>query len=234
MLRVQDLRLDYDGVIGLAGVDIQVSDGEFVALVGANGAGKSSLLAAVAGLHRPVGGQIVFDGRNISALAAHEVARLGVALVPEGRHLFPRLSVRKNLMLGAYRQRNPGHREQDLERVLSLFPILEERFQLPAGRLSGGEQQMVALGRALMARPKLLMLDEPSLGVAPLLTQRIFEALKQVNVTGTTVLLVEQNLHAALRMSTRAYVLQTGRVVMGGSAHELSNSDDVKKAYLGL
>lgn len=234
MLTVRDLHLDYDSVIALVGVDIQIDDGEVVALVGANGAGKSSLLAAVSGLHRPVTGAVTFCGQDISRLPAHRIAPLGLVLVPEGRRLFGRLSVRKNLLLGAYHQRDKQQQATDLDYVIELLPVLGERIGQRAGTLSGGEQQMVAIGRALMSRPKLLMLDEPSLGIAPLVVRRLFEALRTIRDRGTTILLVEQNLRLALEFADRGYVLQTGRVVLSGDADELLASDDVRTAYLGL
>jgi len=233
MLTVTDLHVDYAGVVALRGVDLQVRPGELVALVGANGAGKSTLLSAVSGLHRPVRGTVTFLGDDISGLPAYRIARRGAVLVPEGRRLFGQQSVRQNLLLGGYHRTGP-ERESDLARVYELFPILAERSGQRAGTLSGGEQQMVALGRALMSRPKLLMLDEPSLGISPKFTKMIFEVLAEIRRTGTTMLLVEQNLRAALDLADRAYVLQTGAVVMSGPADELAESDEVRRSYLGL
>jgi branched-chain amino acid transport system ATP-binding protein len=233
MLSVRDLRLDYSGVVALNGVDLDVAEGELVALVGANGAGKSSLLAAVSGLHRPIGGTVMFKGVDVTRMPAHTIARLGAILVPEGRHLFAHQTVLQNLTLGAYYQ-PPEHYAADLGRVYQLFPILAERARQRAGTLSGGEQQMVALGRALMSRPRLLMLDEPSLGISPKYTQMIFEVLAEIRASGTTMLLVEQNLRAALELADRAYVLQTGAIVVSGPADDLSASDHVRRAYLGL
>jgi len=233
MLTVRGLHLDYGGVVALRGVDLEVAEGELVALVGANGAGKSSLLSAISGLHRPIRGSVTFQGVDVTRLAAHRVARLGAVLVPEGRRLFAHQTVLQNLHLGAY-HRTTQERAVDLERVYGLFPILAERAGQRAGTLSGGEQQMVALGRALMSRPRLLMLDEPSLGVSPKYTQMIFEVLAEIRSTGTTMLLVEQNLRAALELADRAYVLQTGAVVAAGPADELAASADVRRAYLGL
>ncbi len=233
MLKVRNLGLDYGGVLALTGVDIDVEEGELVALVGANGAGKSSLLAAISGLHRPISGSIMFKGVDVTKMPAHTIARLGAVLVPEGRHLFVHQTVLQNLRLGAYHQ-PPEHQAADLDRVYQLFPILAQRASQRAGTLLGGEQQMVALGRALMSRPRLLMLDEPSLGISPKYTQMIFEVLKEIRASGTTMLLVEQNLTAALEMADRGYVLQTGSVVASGRAHELSASEDIRRAYLGL
>ncbi|RKR92963.1 amino acid/amide ABC transporter ATP-binding protein 2 (HAAT family) [Micromonospora pisi] len=233
MLGVADLHVDYGGVVALRGVDLRVDQGELVALVGANGAGKSTLLKAVSGLHRPVRGTVTFLGEEIGDLPAFRIARRGAVLVPEGRRLFGQQSVLQNLLLGGY-HRTEVEREAELTRVYELFPVLAERSGQRAGTLSGGEQQMVALGRALMSRPKLLMLDEPSLGISPKFTRMIFEVLAEIRRSGTTVLLVEQNLRAALELADRAYVLQTGRVVMSGPADELAGSDEVRRSYLGL
>jgi branched-chain amino acid transport system ATP-binding protein len=233
MLSVRDLQLDYGGVVALRGVDLDVAEGELVALVGANGAGKSSLLAAISGLHRPIRGTVTFQGVDVTRLAAHKVARLGAVLVPEGRRLFAHQTVLQNLHLGAY-HRTAAERAESLERVYALFPILAERAAQRAGTLSGGEQQMVALGRALMSRPRLLMLDEPSLGISPKYTRLVFDVLAEIRAGGTTMLLVEQNLRAALDLADRAYVLQTGAVVATGAAADLAASEDVRRAYLGL
>lgn len=233
MLTVTDLHVDYAGVVALRGVDLRVDAGELVALVGANGAGKSTLLKAVSGLHRPVRGAVTFLGEDVTGLPAHRIARRGAVLVPEGRRLFGQQSVLRNLMLGGYHRTGP-EREAELARVYDLFPVLAERAGQRAGTLSGGEQQMVALGRALMSRPRLLMLDEPSLGISPKFTRMIFEVLAEIRRAGTTVLLVEQNLRAALELADRAYVLQTGEVVMSGPADELAGSDEVRRSYLGL
>lgn len=234
MLTVRELRLNYAGAIALDGVNVDVQEGELVTLVGANGAGKSSLLAAISGLHRPVEGSICLQGSEISSLPAHRISRLGVALVPEGRRLFAQLSVERNLLLGDFRGRDPQRRATQLEQVFQLFPVLAKRLSQPAGTLSGGEQQMLALGRALMGRPQLLMLDEPSLGVAPKLASSIFAALAQINEDGTTVLLIEQNVRRALELADRGYVIQSGRVVTSGAARDLLDSDQVRRAYLGI
>ncbi|HEY9472812.1 MAG TPA: ABC transporter ATP-binding protein [Mycobacteriales bacterium] len=234
MLEVTDVRLDYAGAVALTGVSLRLDPGELVSLVGSNGAGKTSLLAAISGLHRPIGGRVVFEDHDITRRAPHDVAKLGLTLVPEGRRLFAHQSVRSNLILGAYRHRDPGHRTETMERIFTMFPVLKNRLDQAAGTLSGGEQQMLALGRALMSRPRLLMLDEPSLGVAPKLVAQIFEAIGQIRDEGITVLLVEQNLRAAMRMSDRLYVLQTGSIVLSGTPSELESSDMVRRAYLGL
>lgn len=234
MLTVEDLRVSYQGAPAVNGVSLSLAEGELVSLVGSNGAGKSSVLAAIAGLHRPVGGRITFDGKDISRLPAHAVARLGLALVPEGRRLFAHQTVRANLVLGAYLQKDETVRRETLDRVFTLFPVLGQRLTQKAGMLSGGEQQMLALGRALMSRPRLLVLDEPSLGIAPRAANQIFDAIGQVRAEGVTVLLVEQNLRAALRLSDRLYVLQTGSLVLAGTADELAESPLIRQAYLGL
>ncbi len=233
LLRVSAVDLDYGGVVALTDVSFDVAEGEAVALVGANGAGKSSLLAAISGLHRPIGGSIVFSGAEISHLPAHRIAALGVGLVPEGRRLFAQLTVRRNLTLGAYHQRDAELRREDLDYVVDLFPIISKRMNQRAGTLSGGEQQMVALARCLMGHPRLLMLDEPSLGVAPIVINRMFDALQEVRQRGITILLVEQNLRLALKFTDRAYVLQTGRNTLSGPSAELLESDEVRRAYLG-
>jgi len=234
MLTVSDLRVSYQDAPAVNGVSLSLSEGELVSLVGSNGAGKSSVLAAISGLHRPIGGTVVFDGHDISRLPAHAIARRGLALVPEGRRLFAHQTVRANLILGAYLQRDPAVRESTLERVFEMFPVLGQRLTQKAGMLSGGEQQMLALGRALMSRPRLLVLDEPSLGIAPRTANLIFDAISQVRAEGVTVLLVEQNLRAAMRLSDRLYVLQTGSLVLSGTAEELEESPLIRRAYLGL
>jgi branched-chain amino acid transport system ATP-binding protein len=234
MLTVSDLRVSYQDAPAVNGVSLSLSKGELVSLVGSNGAGKSSVLAAISGLHRPIGGSVVFDGHDISRLPAHAIARRGLALVPEGRRLFAHQTVRANLVLGAYLQRDPAVRESTLDKVFSLFPVLGLRLTQKAGMLSGGEQQMLALGRALMSQPRLLVLDEPSLGIAPRTAELIFDAIAQVRAEGVTVLLVEQNLRAALRLSDRLYVLQTGSLVLSGTSAELEESPLIRQAYLGL
>jgi branched-chain amino acid transport system ATP-binding protein len=234
LLEVTDVTVEYDGAAALRGVSLQVEDGEILALVGANGAGKTTLLSAIAGLVTPGRGSVRFEGREIAGRPAHDVARLGIALVPEGRRLFSNLSVWRNLLLGAWLQRDRGWRRQAQERVFELFPVLADRREQPAGTLSGGEQQMLAIGRALMARPRLLLLDEPSLGIAPRLVERIFASLEEINRTGITVLLVEQRLQQALWLAQRGYVLQTGQVVLTGPTSALLDSEQVRRAYLGI
>jgi branched-chain amino acid transport system ATP-binding protein len=234
MLELTDVRLDYNGAVALSGVSLSLQAGELVSLVGSNGAGKTSLLAAISGLHRPIGGRVVFEGADITKRRAHEIARMGLTLVPEGRRLFAHQSVRANLILGAYQHRDPQFREDTLRQVFTLFPVLEKRLNQAAGTLSGGEQQMLALGRALMSRTKLLMLDEPSLGVAPKIAAQILEVVGEIRSQGITVLLVEQNLRAALKLADRVYVLQTGALSLSGTPSELESSDLVRRAYLGL
>ena len=234
LLEVSHLSVAYDGAPALSDVSLSVEEGEIVSLLGANGAGKTTLLAAVAGLKPALGGSARFAGQEMIGLPAHRIAQLGIALVPEGRRLFPGLPVWRNLLLGAYHQRDKAWRETQLEEIYAMFPVLRDRRNQPAGTLSGGEQQMLAIGRALMSKPRLLLLDEPSLGIAPLLVERIFEALAEINRRGLTLLLVEQRLKQALQLARRAYVLQTGYVVLSGPSSELAASDDVRRAYLGL
>jgi branched-chain amino acid transport system ATP-binding protein len=234
VLRVDDLHVDYSGAVALAGASLNVASGELIALVGANGAGKSSLIRAVVGLHKSSSGRVSFLGEDITGMPAHRIAGRGIALVPEGRHLFGRLTVEQNLLLGDYRAKDKKARLDRLAYVHDLFPILAERAGQRAGTLSGGQQQMVAMGRALMRKPKLLVLDEPSLGVAPKIVERVLEVIDDLHREGMTILLVEQNLHAALAIATRAVVLQAGRVAIEGPADLLANSEDVRRAYLGL
>jgi branched-chain amino acid transport system ATP-binding protein len=236
VLEVTDLRVSYAGeVIALQGVSLDVRDGEAVALVGSNGAGKTTLLRALAGVLEAGGGEVRFDGRPITHVPASERVQLGIALVPEGRRLFSRLKVRENLILGTYTNKDRAHRARRLEFVFSLFPVLSERADQRAGTLSGGQQQMLAIARALMLDPKLLMLDEPSLGLSPVLVDQIMEALQKLHrEQGMTILLVEQNVPAALELCERGYVLQTGRMVSHGSSAELLATDLVRKSYLGI
>jgi branched-chain amino acid transport system ATP-binding protein len=234
VLQVRDVRIAYGRVPAVHGVSFDVEAGRIVAIVGANGSGKSTLLRAVAGLNRVESGDIRLDGRPIERLPAHRRVALGLALVPEGRHLFPKLSVQRNLELGAYTRRDRQEVAASLERVYGIFPVLKDRRTQSAGTLSGGEQQMVAIARGLMSSPRLLMLDEPSWGIAPMLVNRIFETIAAINRGGVSILLVEQNVPRALSLAHRAYVLQTGRVVLSGTGAELLGSDLVKRAYLAL
>jgi branched-chain amino acid transport system ATP-binding protein len=231
---VRDLRVAYGRVVAVHDVSLEVEDGSIAAVVGANGAGKSTVLRAIAGLNRIEAGSIELDGRPIQGLRAHERVPLGISLVPEGRHLFPRLTVRRNLELGAHTRRDPREVTSSLEMVLQTFPALRERQEQLAGTLSGGEQQMVAIGRGLMSRPRLLLLDEPSWGIAPMLVNKIFETIAAINRSGVAVLLVEQNVKRALSIAHRAAVIQTGRLVAEGTGAELLGSDLVRRAYLGL
>lgn len=234
MLEVSDLLVAYGDTPAIFGISMRVAAGEIVSVVGANGAGKSTLLRAISGLLRPRAGTVVFDGRHLEGLEPHLIVREGIALVPEGRRLFGRMTVLQNLLLGAYAVTDPVQVQSGLDLAFSVFPRLRERQQQLAGTLSGGEQQMVAIARGLMARPRLLMLDEPSLGLAPILVSEIFRLIKQIKDQGITILLVEQNVQEALSFADRAYVLQTGRVVMEGRGQELLEMDAVRQAYLGL
>jgi len=234
LLAVENLSVHYGAIQALHGVSIAVEDGEIVTLIGANGAGKSTTLRAVSGLCRCSGGRIVFNGRDLAGLAPHKILRLGLAQVPEGRGIFPNLTVDENLDLGAFARKDSKEVAKDRDRVFSLFPRLKERLRQRAGTLSGGEQQMLAIGRALLARPRVMLLDEPSLGLAPQLVQTIFRIIREINAAGTTIFLVEQNAHMALQVAHRAYVLEVGKVVMSGDAKQLAASDEVKKAYLGI
>ncbi len=236
MLEVTDLRVSYEGgILALQGVSLRIEEGEAVALIGANGAGKTTLLKAIAGLVGISGGDIRLRGRSIARIPADERVRLGIALAPEGRRLFGRLQVHENLILGTYTNKDPAHRARRLDVVYSLFPILRERAAQRAGTLSGGQQQMLAIGRALMSDPRILMLDEPSLGIMPVMADQIIEVLQRLHrEQGLTVLLVEQNVPAALETCGRGYVLQTGRIVSGGASADLRASDLVRKAYLGI
>jgi branched-chain amino acid transport system ATP-binding protein len=234
VLEVRDLTTAYQGLVAISEVSIDVAEGEIVAVAGANGAGKSTLLKTIAGLERPRSGTIAFEGRRIEGEPGHVITALGIAFVPENRRLFPRLSVGDNLRLGSYLHRGKADREEPLGRVFTLFPRLKERLGQRAETLSGGEQQMLAIGRALMTRPRLLMLDEPSQGIMPKLVDEIFDAVVTIRDSGTTVLIVEQRLTECLAIADRGYVLQTGRVVISGSAREILEHTDVRKAYLGV
>lgn len=232
LLSVRDLVVDYGAIRALHGVSFDVDEGEIVTLVGANGAGKSTTLRAVSGLLKPVSGEVTFGGRRIDGLGGHRVVRLGLSHVPEGRQPFPLLSVRENLELGAY-NRTRRETAETMERVFASFPRLRERVDQSAGTLSGGELQMLAMGRGLMARPRLLMLDEPSMGLSPLLVREIFSIIREINRQGTAILLVEQNAVAALGVARRAWALETGRVALFGPAEELARDPRMKAAYLG-
>jgi branched-chain amino acid transport system ATP-binding protein len=234
LLDVQSLTTSYRGLIAISGVSINVKEGEIVAVAGANGAGKSTLLKSISGMERPREGAVTFAGEPIQAMAAHEITARGLAYVPENRRLFPRLSVADNLRLGSYLYRSRADRNAPLEQVFTLFPRLKERLPQRAETLSGGEQQMLAIGRALMTRPRLLMLDEPSQGIMPKLVDEIFRAVLTIRKTGVTVLIVEQRLAESLEIADRAYVLKTGRVVLSGSAAQVRDNPDIRRAYLGM
>ncbi|MFZ6733914.1 ABC transporter ATP-binding protein [Undibacterium sp. Ji42W] len=234
MLQVRNLRVSYDGVLALSKVDIDVEKGKIVALVGGNGNGKTTTLRAIAGLNAADAGQIVFDGKPLEKIPASKRVGLGLSLVPEGRRIFARLTVERNLQLGAYTRRDDDEVAESIDTMYTLFPILKERRYQLAGTMSGGEQQMLAIGRGLMAKPKLLLLDEPSWGIAPKFVTKVLDTIQLINQQGMSILLVEQNLHKALAIAHNGYVIQTGRIVMQGTGQELLNNDDVKKAYLGV
>ena len=233
LLEVSDIRARYGAIEALKGVSLTVEEGEVVTLIGSNGAGKSTTLRSISGLTPASAGSVVFDGEDITRVPAHEIVVRGIALSPEGRHCFARMTVRENLELGAHRRAKGPEIGQDLDRVFTLFPRLQERERQKAGTMSGGEQQMLAIGRALMARPKLLMLDEPSMGIAPILVARIYETIGEINRSGVAILLVEQNANYALDIARRGYVLETGRVALLGESAKLRDDPDVQRAYLG-
>jgi branched-chain amino acid transport system ATP-binding protein len=232
LLEVQDIRARYGNIEALKGVSLTVDEGEVVTLIGSNGAGKSTTLRSISGLTPASSGTVTFAGENITRVPPHEIVTRGIALAPEGRHCFSRMTVRENLDLGAHRRRGPEVHE-DLDRVFGLFPRLQERERQKAGTMSGGEQQMLAIGRALMARPRLMMLDEPSMGIAPILVQRIYETIREINRSGVAILLVEQNANYALDISRRGYVLETGEVALSNESSLLRDDPEVQRAYLG-
>ena len=232
MLEVTDLEVSYGKIKAVKGISFTVGQGEVVSLIGTNGAGKTTTLRTISGLLRPTSGTITFKGQRIDQVTTHEIVTLGLAHSPEGRRIFPAMSVEENLLLGAF-TRGDGEIGKDLQAAYELFPILEERSKQPAGTFSGGEQQMLAMGRAMMSRPQLLMLDEPSMGLSPLMMKKIMTTVRTLQEQGTTILLVEQNARAALRLATKGYVLEVGKIVLTGSGRELLHSDDVRKAYLG-
>jgi branched-chain amino acid transport system ATP-binding protein len=233
MLAVKDLFVSYGAIKALHGINLFVNQGEIVTLIGSNGAGKTTTLRTISGLVRAASGEISYNGQSISRMPAHEIVKLGLIQSPEGRGIFSNMTVDENLELGAYTRSDTAEISKDREKSLDLFPRLRERLKQSAGTLSGGEQQMLAMARALMARPKLLLLDEPSLGLAPQIVQVIFKIIREINATGTTILLVEQNAHMALKVAHRAYVLEVGRIVMEGDAQKLAASDEVQNAYMG-
>ena len=233
MLEIKDLHVSYGGIQALRGVSLNVPDGKIVTLIGANGAGKSTLMRTISGLVKAQSGSILWNGQELLGKPIDQIVASGIAMSPEGRRVFADLTVLENLKIGAYLRKDKAETEKDLEWVYSLFPRLKERSWQSAGTLSGGEQQMLAMGRALMCKPKMLLLDEPSMGLSPLLVKEIFKIIRQVNRNGVTVLLVEQNAKMALEIANRAYVLETGKIKMEGEAHELANNIEVRKAYLG-
>lgn len=234
LLSVEDLHVHYGSIHAVKGISLQVKKGQIVTLIGANGAGKSTTLRAIMNLVKKSSGKILFNGTDVSRLPTHEIVKMGIALVPEGRRIFPNLTVHENLMMAAYSRTDREQIKRDLEFVFHLFPRLEERLKQLGGTLSGGEQQMLALARGLMSRPKLLMLDEPSLGLAPLLVREVFQVIQRIREEGVTVLLIEQNALGALKIADYGYVLETGRIVLEGDGSMLLNNEGVKKAYLGI
>jgi branched-chain amino acid transport system ATP-binding protein len=233
VLKLNNLHVYYGAVHALKGVSLEVNEGEIVTLIGSNGAGKSTTIKAISGLVSPSSGSVEFMGKQISGMLPHQVTSLGVVQIPEGRRIFPEMSVRENLEMGAFCRRDSRGIERDIESVFDRFPRLRERSRQLAATLSGGEQQMLAVGRALMAHPKVLLLDEPSMGLAPILVQGVFEIIREINASGTTILLVEQNASMALAIADRGYVLQTGEIALAGPAEELLRSEEVRRVYLG-
>lgn len=233
MLEVKDLKVHYGMIEAIKGIDFEVNKGEVVALIGANGAGKTTILHTVSGLLQPSSGTVTFEGKDITKMPGHKIVSLGMAHVPEGRRVFAQLTVYENLLMGAYTRKDKQEIQENLAMVYSRFPRLEERKTQLAGTLSGGEQQMLAMGRALMSHPSIILMDEPSMGLSPIFVNEIFDIIKEVSSLGTTVLLVEQNAKKALDIANRAYVLETGKIVLSGDADKLKNDDAVKKAYLG-
>ena len=233
MLKIDNLVVAYGGIEALKGISLEVEEGKIITLIGANGAGKSTTLRSIMGLVKPKQGEITYMGKNLLSMKTQEMVRHGITLVPEGRRIFPNLSVLENLRVGAFARNDEKGIKEDIEMVYGLFPILKERSWQTAGTLSGGEQQMLAVGRALMSRPKLMMMDEPSLGLAPLIVKEIFNIIKEVNKQGVTILLIEQNANAALHIADLGYVMETGRIILKGTGTELLNNPDVRKAYLG-
>lgn len=233
MLRLHEVHLHYGAIHALKGITLEVQQGQIVTLIGANGAGKSSTLMAISGILRPTSGRIIFEGDDLTHLPSHAIVKRGISQVPEGRRIFPTLTVLENLEMGAYSRADAAEIRHDLDRVFQLFPLLKDRRSQHGGTLSGGEQQMLAIGRALMGRPRLLLLDEPSLGLAPKLVETIFEVIREINAQSTTILLVEQNAHMALRIAAKGYVMETGRIVLSDDADRLLANGEVRSAYLG-
>ena len=233
MLEVKDLEVHYGVIQAIKGISFEVNEGEVIALIGANGAGKTTTLQTITGMLKPTKGEVIFEGTDISKIPGHKIVSMGMAHVPEGRRVFAELSVLKNLKMGAYTRKDKDEIEETLQKVYKSFPRLEERKNQLAGTLSGGEQQMLAMGRALMSKPKIVLMDEPSMGLSPILVEEIFNIIKEISASGTTVLLEEQNAKKALEIADRAYVLETGNIVLSCDAKEMMNNDSIKKAYLG-
>lgn len=233
MLSVKDLEVHYGVIKAIKGVSFDVNEGEVIALIGANGAGKTTILHTISGLLKPTAGSVMFEGQDITKVPAHKIVSLGMAHVPEGRRVFSQLSVLQNLKMGAYTRNDKAEMEETLQMIYKRFPRLEERKNQTAGTLSGGEQQMLAMGRALMSHPRIILMDEPSMGLSPIFVEEIFNIIRDISAEGTTVLLVEQNAKKALQIANRAYVLETGNIILSGDAKELMNDESVKKAYLG-
>jgi branched-chain amino acid transport system ATP-binding protein len=233
MLEIKNLEVYYGVIQAIKGISFEVNQGEVIALIGANGAGKTTTLQTITGMIQPSAGEIIFDGKDITKIPGHKIVSMGMAHVPEGRRVFAQLSVYENLKLGAYTRKDKAEIAASLERVYKSFPRLQERRNQLAGTLSGGEQQMLAMGRALMSKPRIILMDEPSMGLSPIFVEEIFSIIREISSEGTTVLLVEQNAKKALEIANRAYVLETGNIVLSGDAHELMNNDSIKKAYLG-
>ena len=233
MLQIKDLCVKYDNIQVLHGISMEIREGELVALIGANGAGKTTTLTTISGVKRAFAGEISYNGKNITKMSTDEIVKSGIIQVQEGRQIFSRMTIEENLVLGAYTEKNPARQKENMEKGMDMFPILRERRKQLAGTLSGGEQQMLAIARALMGNPRMLLLDEPSMGLSPLMTEQVFEAIQKLNSTGTTILLVEQNAYDALEISHRAYVMENGVITREGSSSDLMQDPAIKRAYLG-
>ena len=233
MLQIKDLCVKYDNIQVLHGISMEIREGELVALIGATGAGKTTTLTTISGVKRAFAGEISYNGKNITKMSTDEIVKSGIIQVPEGRQIFSRMTIEENLVLGAYTEKNPARQKENMEKGMDMFPILRERRKQLAGTLSGGEQQMLAIARALMGNPRMLLLDEPSMGLSPLMTEQVFEAIQKLNSTGTTILLVEQNAYDALEISHRAYVMENGVITREGSSSDLMQDPAIKRAYLG-
>lgn len=233
MLQIKDLCVKYDNIQVLHSISMEIKEGELVALIGANGAGKTTTLTTISGVKRSFAGEIIYDGKNITKMGTDEIVKMGIVQVPEGRQIFSKMTIEENLILGAYTEKDPQRQKKNMERGMTMFPILRERRKQLAGTLSGGEQQMLAIARALMGNPRMLLLDEPSMGLSPLMTEQVFDAVKALNESGTTILLVEQNAYDALEISHRAYVMENGVITREGRSSDLMQDPAIKRAYLG-